>query len=77
MHKVVSVAAEMIIFARYKFGKSTVTHYCVNTINCGKMQVPHEDMITTVLFFKEDLAKSEVVVKGSTENNNENYNRSR
>ena len=34
-----------------------VTHYYVSTINSGKMQVPHADMITTVLVFKEDLAK--------------------
>ena len=57
MHKVASLAVKMIIFARYKFGKNTVTHYCVSIINSGKMQVPHADMITTVLFFKEDLAK--------------------
>ena len=57
MHKVASLAVKMTIFSRYKFGKSTVTHYCISTTNSGKMQVPHADMIATILFFKEDLAK--------------------
>ena len=44
-------------FCQVQVGKSMVTHYCVSTINSCKMQVPHADMITTVLFFKDDLAK--------------------